>query len=67
MLSAATTAAEILEESLQVSQTQIEWELVYIQLTQQNQQIGGGNYAYIIYSVSIPPSLHREITWAKTM
>lgn len=53
MLKASTTAAEILEESLDVSQIKTEWELVYIQVTPLNKQISGGVYSYIIYSVSI--------------
>lgn len=65
MLNASTTAAEILEESLTVSQTKTEWELVHIQVTPLNKQIGGGVYAHIIYSVSILESLHCEIKWAK--
>lgn len=61
MLFASTTAAQILEESLAVSQTKTEWELVYIQITPLNKQIGGGVYAYIIYSVSIFESFLCEI------
>lgn len=60
-LTASTTAAEILEESLHVAQTKTEWELVNIQVTQTNRDIGGSVYAYVIYSVSFFESLHCEI------
>lgn len=61
MLEASTSATDILEESLLVSQTKSEWELVNVQVTPLNKQIGGGVYAYVIYSVSIFESLHCEI------
>ncbi|XP_011613226.1 5-hydroxytryptamine receptor 3C-like isoform X2 [Takifugu rubripes] len=51
MLSASTTAAQILAESLHVSQTKTEWELVYIQVTPTNKEIGDMVYSYITYSL----------------
>uniref|UniRef100_H3C345 5-hydroxytryptamine (serotonin) receptor 3A n=1 Tax=Tetraodon nigroviridis TaxID=99883 RepID=H3C345_TETNG len=51
MLTASTTAAEILNESLKVSQTKTEWELVDIQVTPLSKQVGSGVYAYIVYSL----------------
>ncbi|XP_056895247.1 5-hydroxytryptamine receptor 3C-like isoform X2 [Takifugu flavidus] len=51
MLSASTTAAQILAESLHVSQTKTEWELVYIQVTPTNEEIGDMVYSYITYSL----------------
>lgn len=60
MLSASTTAAQILAESLHVSQTKTEWELVYIQVTPTKKELGDGVYSYIIYSVSTLEPLHCE-------
>lgn len=60
MMYASTTATEILEESLHVSQTKTEWELVHIQVTPVMKEIRGEVFACIIYSVSIFESLHCE-------
>lgn len=61
MLYASTTGTEILEESLHVSQTKTEWQLVHVQVTPTTKEISGEVYAYIIYSVSNFESLHCEL------
>lgn len=60
MLYASTTAAQILAESLHVSQTETEWELVHIQVTPTLKEIGDSVYSYITYSVSTLEPLHCE-------
>lgn len=49
---AQTTAQEILEESLDVAQTKGEWELLNVEIVQDNLEISDGSYSAIKYNVS---------------
>lgn len=49
---AATTAQDILKESLSVAQTKGEWELQDVEIAPDNLEISDGNYSAIKYYVS---------------
>lgn len=49
----STTPEEVLRESLDVTQTDGEWELINIEIVPTTLQIAVGNYSQIRFNVSI--------------